>query len=90
MFQINVTRRPHPKSDRTTMWVDRRLAPRRGKKKAVVAVVHTILVVIYNVIAKGTEYRDLGSDYFDRLQADRLTRYYLRRLNELGVDVSPA
>jgi len=68
----------------------RRLAPRRGKKRAVVAVAHTILVVVYNVIAKCVEYRDLGADYFDRLRTAKLTRYYLHRLNQLGVEVTPA
>ena len=43
----------------------RRLAARRGKKKAAVAVGHTILVIAYHLLTEGTAYQDLGPQYFD-------------------------
>lgn len=68
----------------------RRLAAKRGKKRALVAVGHALLVVIYHVLKNGTEYTDLGPDYFDRLEPDRLRRYLVRRLPGLGSDVTLA
>ena len=43
----------------------RRLAARRGTKRALVAVAHTILIIAYHIIRDGTTYEDLGSNYFD-------------------------
>ena len=66
----------------------RRLAGRRGKKRALIAIGHTLLVVCYHVLKHRVPYQDLGSDYFDRLHADRLRRYFLRRLESLGYQVT--
>jgi transposase len=65
----------------------RRLASRRGKKRALVAVGHTILVIIYHLLRNGTTYAELGADYLDRLDTDRLTRSLVRRLERLGHEV---
>jgi transposase len=65
----------------------RRLASRRGKKRALMAVGHTILVMIYHLLREGTTYKELGADYFDRLDTDRLTRTLVRRLERLGHEV---
>jgi transposase len=65
----------------------RRLAGRRGKKRALVAVGHTILVMIYHLLRDGTTYAEAGADYFDRLDTDRLTRTLVRRLERLGHEV---
>jgi hypothetical protein len=65
----------------------RRLAPRRGKKRALIAVGHSLLVIIYHVLKHKVEYKDLGSDYFDRLEPERLRRYLVKRLERLGYDV---
>jgi transposase len=62
----------------------RRLAGRRGKKRAVVAVGHTILSVVYHLLKHETTYADLGADYFDRIEPERLTRYLVKRLESLG------
>jgi len=51
----------------------RRLVKRRGDKKAIVAVAHSILVIAYHLLRDGASYRELGGDYFDHLNADRLT-----------------
>jgi transposase len=66
----------------------RRLAPRRGKKRALLALGHSLLVVIYHVLKNHKEYKDLGSDYFDRLEPLRMRRYLVKRLQRLGYDVT--
>jgi transposase len=66
----------------------RRLAARRGKKRALLAVAHALLVIIYHVLKNNVEYRDLGPDYFDRLEPERLRRYLVKRLPSLGYDVT--
>jgi transposase len=66
----------------------RRLVKRRGDKKAIVAVAHSILVIAYHVLRDGQSYREVGGDYFDRLNADRLTRYHTKRLAALGYAVT--
>jgi transposase len=69
-----------------------RLSRRRGKKKAAMAVGHSILVAAYHILSQGVPYRDLGPDHFDRLATERLTRHYLHRLEQLGhhVTLGPA
>jgi transposase len=66
----------------------RRLAAKRGKKRALLAVAHSLLTVIYHVLKHHAEYRDLGPDYFDRLEPERLRRYLVKRLQGLGYDVA--
>jgi transposase len=66
----------------------RRLAGKRGRKRALLAVGHSLLVIIYHVLKNNVEYRDLGPDYFDRLEPERLRRYLVKRLQSLGYDVT--
>jgi transposase len=66
----------------------RRLAARRGVKRATIAVAHALLVIIYHILSRPVEYRDLGSHYFDRLHPDRLKRKLVKRLEGLGFQVS--
>jgi transposase len=66
----------------------RRLAGRRGKKRAAVAVGHTLLVIIFHLLKDRTTYRELGADYFDRLNQDRVKRGLVRRLERLGLKVT--
>jgi transposase len=68
----------------------RRLVGRRGKKRALVALGHSILVIIYHLLKRQTTYRELGADYFDRLDTERLTRGLVRRLERLGHRVTLA
>lgn len=65
----------------------RQLAARRGKKRAIVALGHTILVVAYHRLKDEEDYRDLGSDYFDRRRRDRTTQHLVSRLEGLGYEV---
>jgi transposase len=62
----------------------RRLAGRRGTKRALLALGHTILVIVYHLLKRRTTYSELGADYFDRLETTRLTRALVRRLERLG------
>ena len=65
-----------------------RLARRRGKYKAAVAVAHSVLVIAYHLLKTGRPYRDLGADYFDQLDAARLERHHVKRLQQLGYEVT--
>jgi transposase len=65
-----------------------RLARRRGKQKAVVAVSHRVLVILYHMLRDHQPYTDLGADYFDRLDTQRLQRLHVRRLEQLGYAVT--
>ena len=69
-----------------------RFARRRGKKKAAVAVGHSILVIAYHLLKEGTTYRELGHDYFDTRDTARLQQRLIARLGALGlrVTVEPA
>jgi transposase len=66
----------------------RRVSKRRGPKRAAIAVAHTILVIAYHILRDEVPFKDLGPDYFDRIDEGRQKRYYLRRLAALGCDVS--
>lgn len=66
----------------------RRLAARRGKKRAAVAVARSILVIVYHMLRDGTHYIELGSDYFDKLNRTQVERRLVKRLNHLGYDVT--
>lgn len=66
----------------------RRLATRRGVKRATMAVAHTFLVITYHMLKNSCQYQELGGDYFDRLRGDGLKRYYVKRLQQLGLSVT--
>jgi transposase len=65
-----------------------RLAARRSKKRAVVALGHTLLTIVYYVLKRQTAYVELGADFLDRLDPDRLTRQLVKRLEKLGHKVT--
>ena len=65
-----------------------RIAARRGKKRAIVAVAHSILVIIYHMLRDHTSYRDLGGNYFDERQRLQTTRRAVNRLQRLGYKVT--
>jgi hypothetical protein len=65
-----------------------RIARRRGKKKAIVAVAHKLLVIIYHVLSTKKPYEELGADYFDQLDKTRLERRSVQRLEQLGYTVT--
>jgi transposase len=65
-----------------------RLAARRGKKKAVIAVGHTILVTAYHLLARDQVYEELGPDFFERRDRAAIARRSVRRLEALGYRVT--
>lgn len=64
-----------------------RLAGRRGKKRAIVAVGHSLLVTGYYMITRGKDYEDLGANYFDERNKDMVKRQAVKRLEKLGFTV---
>ena len=65
----------------------RRLASRRGKKRAILAAAHTILVMAYYMLQRQEPYREAGADFFDRLQPEDTARRLVKRLEHLGYHV---
>jgi len=64
-----------------------RLAHRLGKKKAIVAVEHSILTAVWHMLTNDVDYTDLGGDYFARLDPQRAMRRIVRQANILGFTV---
>jgi transposase len=65
----------------------RRLAARRGRKRAILALAHTILVIAYYLLRNQTPYQDLGSNYFDERDHQAVIRRAVQRIERLGVKV---
>lgn len=61
-----------------------RIAARRGKNRATVAVAHSMLIAIYHVLKSGVPFRDLGADYYNNFNREHKIRGYLKRLQTLG------
>jgi transposase len=67
-----------------------RLAARRGAKRAIIAVAHAILCIIYSMLRNKTTYEDLGQNYFDQLNRQSVVARAVRRLESLGYSVTLA
>lgn len=65
----------------------RRIAYRRGMKRATMAVAKSILTAIYHMLDTGSVFKDLGSAYFDRIKPQQALKTIVKRLNTLGFDV---
>jgi transposase len=66
----------------------RRLSTRRGKKRAILAVAHSMLVMAYYMIQRQEPYHEAGADFFDRLQPEDTARRLVKRLEHLGYHVT--
>lgn len=64
-----------------------RLAARRGKKRAIVAVARTILQAAWHILKKDVDYKERGGDYFEHLNEDKSTKYFVKRLEKFGYQV---
>lgn len=64
-----------------------RLRARRGPKKAILAVAGSILTAAYFMLKNNATYRDLGADYFDRADREKMASRLVRKLGELGYTV---
>jgi transposase len=65
----------------------RRLATRRGKKRAIVAVARTILQAAWHILKEDVNYKELGGDYFEHLNEEKSTKYFIKRLEKFGYEV---
>lgn len=73
----------------TYLWAKyRSLVGRRGKKKALVAVGHKILIMCYHILKYKVPYKELGVNYLDERKKERIAKSCLRRLTNLGYTVS--
>ena len=66
----------------------RRLAGKRGRKRAVMAVAHSQLASAYWLLSRATDYVDLGASHFDKLNGERRKHYLLAQLKRLGYEVA--
>ncbi len=66
----------------------RRVCRRAGHNVAVVAVAHAILEIVWHLLTHGTTYRELGADYLDRRNAERVAYRHVRSLEQLGYRVT--
>ena len=64
-----------------------RLSIRRGGKKATIAVGHTLLVIIYQLLSQDKDYEELGGNYFDEWDRQAVQKRLVRRLEKLGYEV---
>jgi len=65
----------------------KRIAARRGKNRALIAVAHTILIIIYRMLKENKVYSELGSEHFIRLKPERHKKYHIKKLEALGYKV---
>jgi transposase len=61
-----------------------RIAARRGKNRPHVAVAHSMLISIYNMLKYGESYKELGNDYYNQFNKEKKIKNLLKRLNDLG------
>jgi transposase len=66
----------------------KRIAARRGKKRALIAVGHTVLIIVYTLLTRQQPYQDLGAAYFDQREQHRVERRLVQRLERLGYEVA--
>jgi len=66
----------------------RRISARRGRRRALVAVAHTLLTIVYFVLKRREPYRELGGNYFDERDRTAVERRLIGRLHKLGYDVT--
>lgn len=65
-----------------------RVVARRGKKRAIVAVAHSILVISYHILSRCEPYRELGGNYFDERKRESVVNRLVHRLEKLGYQVA--
>lgn len=64
------------------------LVGRRGKKRALLAVAHKILIAAYFIIKEKEPYKDLGGEFLEKKSREKRIKRHLQQLRELGVNVS--
>ena len=66
----------------------RRIAARRGKKRANIAVAHSLLVTGYTMLTHHCHYQEVGASFFDGLNRDKVKRTAVKKLQAIGYDVT--
>lgn len=66
----------------------RRIAARKGRHRAAVPVAHSIMAIVYYLLTRREDYKDLGSHYFEQRQQEAIVRQAVRRLENLGFQVA--
>jgi len=61
-----------------------RISAHRGKKRAYVAVAHSMLIAIYHILRDGVEFKELGAEYYNQFNRERKINVYLKKLKALG------
>ena len=64
-----------------------RLAMKRGKKRAILAVAHSMLISIYYIIKGDKEYEELGANYYNQFNVEKKANAYMKKLMDLGYNV---
>ena len=64
-----------------------RIKAKAGAKKAVIAVAHKLVVIAYSILKTKEPYRELGGDYFDKLNPERTAHRLMVRIAKLGFEV---
>ncbi len=67
-----------------------RISAHRGKKRAYVAVAHSMLIAIYHVLKDGLPFHDLGAGYYNQFNKERKINAYLKKLKALGWELPEA
>ena len=65
----------------------RRISAHRGKKRAIIAVAHSMIIAIYHILKDNVDFTDLGSDYYNRFNREKKVKAYIKKLKALGVEV---
>ena len=66
----------------------KRIAARRGVKRALIALAHAILIIVYMMLKTSKSYHELGGNYLEQINKEQLQNYLVRRLQRLGLTVS--
>jgi transposase len=65
-----------------------KLVSRMGKKQALVAVAHKILISCYHILKNKIPFKDLGADYFTKGKEDKMLIHYKNKIEKLGFEVN--
>lgn len=64
-----------------------RIAARRGKNRAAVAVAHSILTIVYHILQRRQPYIELGPTYYEERKKDAVVKQAIQKLQSLGMEV---
>ncbi|MGE7828247.1 hypothetical protein [Paenibacillus sp. NPDC093718] len=66
----------------------RRIGARKGRHRVAVAVAHFIMAIVYHILTRKEDYKDLGKHYFEQRQQEAIVRQAVRKLENLGLQVA--